>query len=80
MDRDGRIVNTNKIDSNKKRSKEMDEMVEVLGIISGIVIVFTVFSGLAMKYKRNQRLKIHKFAGYVAFALAICHGILAMFS
>jgi DMSO/TMAO reductase YedYZ heme-binding membrane subunit len=61
-------------------AKKMDELVEVLGIISLIVIVFTVFSGLAMKYKRNQLFKIHRFAGYVALALAICHGILAIFS
>jgi hypothetical protein len=58
----------------------MDDMIEVLGILSGIVIVFTVFSGFAMKYKRNRPLKIHWFAGYAALALALGHGILAIFS
>jgi hypothetical protein len=58
----------------------MDEIIEVLGIISLVVIVFTVFSGLVMKYKRNPLLKIHRFAGYIALALSIGHGILAIFS
>ncbi len=58
----------------------MDDIVEILGIVSGIVIVFAVFSGFTMKYKRNRLLKIHRFAGYVALALALGHGILAIFS
>lgn len=58
----------------------MDEIVEVLGIISWIVIVFTVFSGLLMKYKRKPLFKIHRLAGYVALALAACHGVLAALS
>jgi hypothetical protein len=51
-----------------------------LGIISLVVMVFTVFSGLVMKYKRNPMYKIHRFTGYGVFALAICHGVLAIFS
>jgi hypothetical protein len=59
---------------------EMDDMVEILGITSGIVIVLTVFSGYIMKYGRKHLLNIHKLAGYAALALASFHGILAMFS
>jgi hypothetical protein len=58
----------------------MDEMVEILGIVSLFVFVFTVFSGFAMKYKRDSMFKIHRFTGYAALALAAVHGILAIFS
>jgi hypothetical protein len=58
----------------------MDEMVEILGILSLFVFVFTVFSGFAMKYKRDPLFKIHRVAGYAALALAAAHGISAIFS
>ncbi len=53
-------------------------MVEVLGIISLIVIGIAFFSGLFMKYKRRWLFKIHRVISFIAFALAIGHGVLAM--
>ena len=58
----------------------MDEIVEVLGIISLIVMIVAFFSGLFMKYKRNSLYKIHRFIGYVVFALALAHGVAALVS
>lgn len=55
----------------------MDEMVEILGVISLIVIGVVCASGVFMKYKRKPLFKIHRLAGYVALALAVCHGVLA---
>jgi hypothetical protein len=55
----------------------MDEMIEILGTISLIVIAVVCVSGVLMKYKRKPLFKIHRLTGYIALALAVCHGVLA---
>lgn len=56
----------------------MDEIVEVLGIISFIVMIVVFFSGFFMKHQRNLLYKTHRITGLIALAMMLCHGVLAM--
>jgi len=58
----------------------MDELVEILGTTSLIVMTVVCISGVLMKYERKSLLRIHRPTGYVALAIAVCHGVLAALS
>jgi hypothetical protein len=58
----------------------MDEVIEMLGTISLIAIAVVCASGVLMKHRRKPLFKIHRLTGYVAVALAVCHGVLAALS
>lgn len=56
----------------------MDEIMEMCGVTSLIVLAVAVLSGLLMKRRRAELVKIHRVVGFVALAVAICHGMLAL--
>jgi hypothetical protein len=56
----------------------MDEVMEVLGVASLLMLAIAFLTGILMKHRRADLLKVHKIVGYVVFAVAICHGMLSM--
>jgi cell shape-determining protein MreD len=56
----------------------MDEVMEVLGITSLVLLAVAFLTGLLMKRRRADLMKIHRIVGYIVLAVAICHGMLSM--
>jgi hypothetical protein len=53
----------------------MDEIAEILGVVSLIAMAAVVATGVLMRRRRVPFGKIHKVIGFIALALAICHGL-----
>jgi hypothetical protein len=62
----------------QKGDTKMDDVMEVLGVASLVLLAITFLTGILMRHRRADLLKIHKIVGYVVFAVAICHGMLSM--
>jgi cytochrome bd-type quinol oxidase subunit 1 len=57
----------------------MDEIAEILGKMSLIVVVVAVATGVLMRHKRAALYKkIHRVVGFAVLALAVCHGLAIM--
>jgi hypothetical protein len=58
----------------------MDDIVRMLGILSIIGVGAAFGTGYWMKHNRPLLFRVHRKVAYVAFAIAVVHGILALLS
>ncbi|MEI7836206.1 MAG: hypothetical protein WCK05_07320 [Planctomycetota bacterium] len=56
----------------------MDEIAEITGKISLVVVAVAVVTGILMKRKRVSLRRIHRVLGFIALALAVGHGLTIM--
>lgn len=56
----------------------MDDIAEMLGLVSLIVMAAAVATGVFMRYRRVLFGKIHRVIGFITLALAIFHGLTMM--
>jgi hypothetical protein len=53
----------------------MDEIVEMLGVVTLIAMAVAAATGLLMRRRRAMFRTIHTVIGFGALALAVCHGL-----
>ncbi|MCY2924009.1 MAG: hypothetical protein NT031_00970 [Planctomycetota bacterium] len=56
----------------------MDEIAEITGKISLVVVAVAVVTGVLTKRNRVSLRRIHRVLGFVALALAVGHGLTIM--
>lgn len=56
----------------------MDEIAELLGVVSLVVVVAAVATAVLMRHRRARFHGIHRVLGYITLAMAIGHGLALM--